>query len=36
MPLDSFRLEPDTATQNLRAPQDKESADSVGISFNGS
>jgi hypothetical protein len=35
-PLDSFRLEPDTATQNLRAPQDKESADSVGISFNGS
>lgn len=36
MPLDSFRLDPDTASQNLRSPQDKESPDSVSISFNGS
>ena len=36
MPLESFRLEPDTAVQNLRSPTDKESPDSVAISFNGS
>ncbi|VTP72531.1 Sensor-like histidine kinase RcsD [Leclercia adecarboxylata] len=36
MPLESFRLEQDTAAQNLRAPTDKESPDSVSISFNGS
>lgn len=36
MPLDSFRLEQDTSAQSLRAPTDKESPDSVSISFNGS
>ena len=36
MPLDSFRLEPDNSTQNMRSPSDKEGADSVAISFNGS
>ncbi|EOW2439434.1 phosphotransferase RcsD [Enterobacter hormaechei] len=36
MPLDSFRLEPDNSTQNMRTPSDKEGADSVAISFNGS
>ena len=36
MPLDSFRLEPDTSTQNMRAASDKEAAESVSISFNGS
>lgn len=36
MPLDSFRLEQDTAAQNARAANDKESADSVAITFNGS
>ena len=36
MPLDSFRLEPDNSTQNMRTPSDKEGPDSVAISFNGS
>ena len=36
MPLDSFRLEPDSSTQNMRAASDKEAAESVSISFNGS
>jgi two-component system sensor histidine kinase RcsD len=36
MPLDSFRLEPDSSTQNMRAASDKEAAESVTISFNGS
>ena len=35
MPLDSFRLEQDTAVQNMRTPPDKEGAESVSISFNG-
>jgi two-component system sensor histidine kinase RcsD len=29
MPLDSFRLEPDNSTQNMRAAPDKEAAESV-------
>lgn len=36
MPLDSFRLDPDNSTQNMRTPPDKETAESVAISFNGS
>ena len=36
MPLDSFRMEPDSSTQNMRAASDKEAAESVTISFNGS
>lgn len=36
MPLDSFRLDPDNSTQNMRTPPDKEGAESVSISFNGS
>ncbi|MDY1036117.1 phosphotransferase RcsD [Lelliottia sp. CFBP8978] len=37
MPLDSFRLEPDTSAQTMRAPADKkEDTESASISFNGS
>lgn len=37
MPLDSFRLEPDSSAQNLRAPADKkEGTESASITFNGS
>lgn len=37
MPLDSFRLEPDTSAQNMRAPADKkEGPESASITFNGS